>query len=129
MPSIYRLFLNPFSESITLIKPLLSGRYWARCQGHEENKKQRLFKGSGKHKNCSDLLYTDNNILICNPSDHRPVALQLLLKMHIPEPSSESQASRECVLKRSPGDSNAQPGLRMQQLRFQLPQMENGNKL
>ena len=54
--SIYHQFLNSFREAITLTKPLLFVRSWARCQGRKENKKQLLSKGSGIHTNCSDLL-------------------------------------------------------------------------
>lgn len=34
--------------------------------------------------------------------------LEDLLKIHIPEATSESKASRECRLKKPPGDSDAQ---------------------
>lgn len=52
--SVHHPFLNSFTEAVTLRKPLLFGRCWARCQGCKENKKQLLFKGSGPHTNCSD---------------------------------------------------------------------------
>lgn len=53
--SIHHPFLNSFSESITLVKPLLSGRYWARCQGRKENKKQFLSE-EAEAQESSELL-------------------------------------------------------------------------
>lgn len=124
--SIHHPFLNSVSESITLIKSLLFGRYWAWCQGHKENKKLLLGGGSGKHKNSvigSGQGVTSSSVICQSQSGHRLVAwrlLEALVRIHIPEPASESKSSREYVLNRSPGDSDVQPGLGIQLTEVQV---------
>ena len=60
---------------------------------------------------------TSQSVISQSKSVLRLVALQSLkdlLKIHIPEPTSELKPSREYVLKRSPVDSDVQPGLGIQ---------------